>query len=137
MAHAGGRPTIWNTPEELEAKVVEYFNSTNKVTISGLALYLGVERKTLYNYEERPEFLHIIKKARQTVEAKYEEILVYDKNMAVIFPLKNMGWTDKQEIDQKTEHSGSINHRVDYSKLSDAALREISNLESNPEEGQS
>lgn len=57
---------------------------------------------------------------------------------AAIFWLKNRRskeWRDKQEIDQRTEHSGEIKHNIDYSKLSDEALRELANLDK-PEESQ-
>lgn len=49
-------------------------------------------------------------------------------SVAAIFWLKNRrpkDWRDKQEVAQTTEHSGSINHTIDHSKLSDATLREI------------
>lgn len=89
---------IWNKPEDLEKLVDEYFESTDRWTLSGLALFIGIERKTLYNYEERDEFLHIIKKARNRVESIYEERAIYDNNpTGVIFALKNMGWSDKTE----------------------------------------
>lgn len=104
---SGGRP-IKFTVDELETRVRTYLNR-ERITLSGLALYLGIDRQTLYNYKERDEFFDIIKKARESVEATYEERLIYEGGpTGVIFALKNMGWTDKQEIDQKTEHSGNI-----------------------------
>jgi hypothetical protein len=106
---AGGRPPIWNTPEDLHTLVNSYFESTTKWTLSGLAVYLGIDRKTLYNYEEKDEFFHIIKKARAKVESIYEERAIYENNpTGVIFALKNMGWTDKKEIDEKSERTLTI-----------------------------
>jgi len=104
-----GRPLIFETPEELKQKVDEYFDSTDRPTLAGLALKLGFEsRQTLYNYEERGGFLDIIKNARMRVEAIYEERLIYEQNQTgVIFSLKNMGWKDKTE----TQHSGEITQR--------------------------
>lgn len=98
-------------------------------TVTGLALYLGfTTRQALINYEGKPEFVDAIKQSKLRVEAAYEQAL-FGKNAAgPIFALKNFNWTDKQEIDQKTEHSGSVSHEIDYSKLSDQALREISKL---------
>jgi hypothetical protein len=102
--HAGGRPPIWSDPNELETMVEDYFLSTNRPTLSGLALFLGIERKTLYNYEDRDEFLHIIKKARHQVESIYEERAIYeDRPTGVIFALKNMGWSDNQKVDHTTD----------------------------------
>lgn len=104
-----GRPLLFESPEELSASVMDYIQNEKKPTLAGLAYSLGIDRQTLYNYKERPEFFDIIKKATDYVEYKYEERLIYESNpTGVIFALKNMGWKDKQEIDQKTEHSGSI-----------------------------
>lgn len=129
-----GRPPLFNSPEEMQAKIDEYFQpvqvefnpdhfsgaymagtlpplpKSNNVTITGLALYLGFEsRQSFYDYEKKPEYSYIIKRARLRVENGYETALLNHKNpTGPIFALKNMGWTDKQEIDQKTEHSGGI-----------------------------
>ena len=99
------RPLIYETPEELQDAVDKYFNGNDRVTLSGLALHLGFDsRQTLYNYGERDEFLDIIKKARMTVEATYEERLIYEPNQTgVIFSLKNMGWNDGREKDTGLE----------------------------------
>lgn len=99
-----GRPLAF-TPEELQSKVDEYLTFP-KITLAGLAYHLNIDRQTLYNYAERDEFFDIIKKARQAVEAKYEERMIYENNpTGVIFALKNMGWSDKQEI----KHEGISN----------------------------
>ena len=65
-----GRPFKY-TPDELKASVDEYFATEQKPTIAGLAVFLGVERKTLYNYKENDDLLHLIKEAIAKVEAKY------------------------------------------------------------------
>lgn len=68
------------------------------MTITGLALYLGFsDRTTIYDYEKRPEFAHIIKRAMARVENGYENRLQNDKPVGAIFALKNMNWRDKQE----------------------------------------
>lgn len=99
------RPLKYETPEELEEAVEDYFNGNDRVTLAGLALHLGFEsRQTLYNYGERDGFLDIIKKARMRVEATYEERLIYEPNQTgVIFSLKNMGWRDKSEVDHTSK----------------------------------
>lgn len=102
---ASGRPRIYETAEELETAIEAYFSSHLKVTITGLALALGFcDRQSLYDYEDRPEFSCIIKKARLRVECKYEEKLSESACTGAIFALKNMGWKDKTE----TEHSGEM-----------------------------
>lgn len=97
-----GRPPLYSSPDELQTLVDEYFENTDKVTLAGLADHIGISRKSLYNYEDKDDFLHIIKKAREKVERHYEELTIYgDKPTGVIFALKNMGWKDR--IDQTTD----------------------------------
>jgi hypothetical protein len=63
---------------------------------------LGFEsRQSFYDYEERGEFSYTIKKARLTIESKYEEKLHEPACTGAIFALKNFGWTDKSEVDNK------------------------------------
>jgi hypothetical protein len=101
MAHPGGRPLIFETPDDLKTAVDLYFASADKrITLAGLALALDIDRQTLYNYAERDEFFDIIKKARERVEAAYEDRLIYENNpTGVIFALKNMNWQDKTQQD--------------------------------------
>lgn len=123
-----GRPPMFTDPKEVEDLVHEYFEKGVKMktvivgppnarysvevavpTITGLCLYLGFEsRQSFYAYEQKPEFSYTIKKARLFIENEYEEMLQAGNVAGAIFALKNFGWTDKQEIDQKTEHSGGI-----------------------------
>lgn len=93
-----GRPPLFDTPEQLQVAISEYFASNPIATITGLALYLGFyDRQSLYDYEKKPEFSCMIKEARLRVENSYE-IALYGKNpTGPIFALKNMGWRDKVE----------------------------------------
>lgn len=116
----GGRPSVFESPEEMELKINEYFcNCPDKktivvglgtiempaITITGLCIFLGFDsRQSFYDYEEREGFSYIIKKARLRIENYYEKCLQYGNVTGAIFPLKNMGWSDKQEI----EHSGEL-----------------------------
>ena len=110
-----GRPPLYKTVEELEAKIDEYFTNcpdqksiltkTGLIdipcpTITGLALFLGFcSRGTMYEYENKnPDFSDTIKKARSKMEVIYEQLL-QDGNSGAIFALKNFGWTDKQVIE--------------------------------------
>lgn len=118
-----GRPPIFETPQQLEKAIEAYFDAKPKVTITGLALYLGFcDRQSLYDYEARQEYSCIIKKARLRVECAYEENLAGNSPTGSIFALKNMGWKDKTE----QEISGSLNTSgVDLSKISDEALKQL------------
>lgn len=133
-----GRPPLWEDPEKFEQEVDAYFEdeTVSPYTWTGLARYLGFEsRQSLEDYKSKEGFAYPIKKALLRIEEIYEKSL-FSKNAAgPIFALKNFGWRDKQEIDQNTRHSGEINHSIDYSKLSESALREIASLDK-PKESQ-
>lgn len=109
---AGGRPIKFESAQALQTAVNQYL-SHDRITLAGLALYLGIDRQTLYNYAERDEFFDIIKKAREAVEAKYEERLIYESQpTGVIFALKNMGWKDKKEIGGEMDLHIPINQLI-------------------------
>lgn len=97
-----GRPPMFNLPEDLQNKVDEYFTHVKEqsepITITGLCIYLGFEsRQSFYDYEKKPEFTYIIKKARLRVENGYEIKLSGNNVAGAIFVLKNMGWQDKTQ----------------------------------------
>lgn len=108
--HAGGRPPKYTNKEELEKKINEYFNQCDRdndpYTVTGLALALDIDRRTLLNYGEKEEFFPTIKKAKLRVENYLEKRLIKDSSTTgIIFNLKNnYDWKDKQEI----EHSGAL-----------------------------
>lgn len=124
VSNKGGRPLKFTNPDELEAKIEEYYKwaKENKkhITITGLAWFLDTNRRTLLNYENpdselykhieddkvKSRLIHSIKRAKARIEMEYEETL-YNKNSAVggIFVLKNnYGYVDKQEVVQKNEN---------------------------------
>ena len=72
---AGGRPPKFETVEEIEDSIGEYFKSleyevdglvqSKPATLSGLSYHLGfADRSSLYDYKEKPEFTYTIKRAR-------------------------------------------------------------------------
>jgi len=98
------RPPKYKTPEELQKKIDEFFQETEeekpKITITGLCYHLGFSsRQSFYDLEEKEEFTYTIKKARLRVEMFYEELLLSRATTGAIFALKNLGWSDRQEID--------------------------------------
>lgn len=102
----GGRPLKFQTPEELQQKIDEYFATTKleEQTVTGLALHLDTFRDVLCDYQEKDEFSNTIKKAKLRIEHAYEMRGLKVGNAFDIFRLKNMGWKDRQE----TEMSGQI-----------------------------
>jgi len=96
--HAGGRPLAYSDPKKLQADVDKYFKEEPQPTLAGLAYALGIDRQTLYNYEDKEQYFDIIKRARDKVASTYETRLIYGSQpTGVIFALKNMGWKDKTE----------------------------------------
>lgn len=99
-----GKPPIMKSPEQMQKLVDEYFEQNANWTITGLCLHCGFcSRQSFYDYEPKPEYSYIIKRARLMIEHGYEKALMSDKVTGPIFALKNMGWTDKQEIDHTTK----------------------------------
>lgn len=124
MPNKVGRPLIFKSVKDIEDKIEEYFNycdnrlvqgydnKTNKqfayispepYTMSGLAYYLGIDRRTLLNYSNKDEYFPTIKKARDRVEMDIDRRL-NDKNAftpGLIFNLiNNFDWKQKSEVDQ-------------------------------------
>ena len=113
------RPPAFETDEELQEEINMYFKSleyidpeterprTSPATITGLALALGFcSRQSMYDYEKKEKFTYTIKNARLRVENSYEQHLFGKSAGGAIFGLKNMGWSDKQEIESKVEVTG-------------------------------
>ena len=129
-----GRPAAYKTPEEMQAKIDEYFAAcegeyitdpegnlmTDKnghpvksrprpLTITGLALALGFNsRQSLLNYQDDPLFMDTIRRAKSKVE-QYAEERLFDKEgvNGAKFNLSNnfKGWSEKQQIDSNVNLS--------------------------------
>lgn len=110
-----GRPVKYETPEEMQKLVDEYFEKGAYVevgdkmefrpTVTGLALALDLTREGLCSYSGKKEFSDTVKKAKARVELAIEQKLYGNSVAGLIFNLKNnFGWKDKTE----TEHSGMI-----------------------------
>ena len=109
-----GRPPKFESPEDMEVLINDYFKSleyidndghpqTQQPTITGLALHLGFcSRQSMYDYKANPKFSYTIKHALMLVENGYEKAACGKNPTGPIFVLKNMGWSDKVEIDQET-----------------------------------
>ena len=127
-----GRPKIFNDVKEVEEKINAYFNYCEEkekpYTMSGLAYYLGIDRKTLINYSKNEEYFHTIKKARDKVQMQLEENALSNKANPTftIFNLKNnFDWKDK------IEHSSSEVEDINKN------ISNIANLLNNPKPNRS
>jgi hypothetical protein len=125
-----GRPPIFETVEQLDEAIHEYFTDGVKKrkvvigkapnqtieeievpTITGLCYYIGFDsRQSFYDYENRPEFSYTIKRARLFIEREYEEQLSVGNTTGAIFALKNMGWKDKTEVDNRYPDGVKVRH---------------------------
>lgn len=113
-----GRPPCFETEEQLQAEIEDYFKSclafeydkngvaiggrwVKKPTLSGMAIHLGVARETIWNYSKSDRFFHTIKRAKDIITNFTEELLIEGKNIpGAINTLVNLrvGWV----ADEKT-----------------------------------
>ena len=103
IGNEGGKPPYYTDPIKLQQACDNYFTKCEEdkepYTITGLALALGFcERKSLIDYSEKIEYVHIIKKAKLKVEKGYEIRLSGGQPTGAIFALKNMDWSDRREL---------------------------------------
>lgn len=127
MAHPGGRPPAYETPEEMQKLIEEYIEKCNEkkeqLTITGLCYHLGFNsRQSFYDYEQKSQFAYTIKRARLLIENSYELSLRRYGRAGDIFALKNFGWHDKQEV----EHSGEMTTKsINYNDLSEEEAKKL------------
>lgn len=121
-----GRPPHYNNVDDMEKKIVEYFeqskNASGKYqpTIEGLTFHLGFSsRQSLHDYANKPEFMDVVNKAKQFIKACYEKQLYGFAWAGAQFALRNIGKEDwKDEI---TEHQDKkVTHVVIEEKKRDA-----------------
>ena len=130
-----GRPLAFETPEALQEAIDSYFlkcdsrlktfvdkegNETTALvpepyTMSGLALSIGIDRRTLMEYKdnERKPFSHTVKLARDRVQADMERRLYETSNQAgIIFGLKNnYGWRDERIVESTVKQESTVIYR--------------------------
>lgn len=104
-------------PLTTEKGAVLYKKPPKPLTVTGLALALGFNsRQSLLNYQDKPDFMDTITRAKSRVE-EYAEKRLFDKDGAngAKFSLANnfRGWSEKQEI------KAQISYEEYLSKLDD------------------
>lgn len=104
---AVGRPRLFASPEEFDAKVMAYQahckETGEPVTWTGLALFMGFSsRASIDEYLKYDGFSYSVKRAKAFVEYEYEKRLCSDKPTGAIFALKNFGWDDKTQLDHSS-----------------------------------
>ena len=111
-----GRPLKFQSVEELQTKIDAFFAECEAkeepFTITGLALALDTTRQCLINYEDRPEFLDAIKRAKLRVENDYEKALRKNGRAGDIFGLKNFGWKDDANVNVGGQEDNPIRQKI-------------------------
>lgn len=144
-----GRPPVFESKEELEKKIEEFFKSCEGTvledevgkpvldkygnvikidehpeTVTGLALALGFKsRQSLIDYQGKAEFSDTITRAKLRCE-KYAEERLYDRdgNGGARFSLQvNFGWKDKPV------ESAAETQKTDMQTLADLLKRPLPN----------
>ena len=118
LTRGPGLPPCFNSREELQAAIEDYFYSClapaydeqgvqvgvrwwKKPTLGGLAIHIGCDRSTIWNYSKSERFFDIIKNAKDIITNFTEELLIEGKNpVGAINTLVNLrvGWV----ADEKT-----------------------------------
>lgn len=111
-----GRPRRYATPEAFDAKVDEYAalckENKEPLTWTGMALHLGfAARICIDGYLEYEGFKDSVRRAKLMVENSYEKRLFGNNPAGGMFGLKNMGWSDKQEVDHRTPDGIQVDTR--------------------------
>ena len=116
----GGCPAKYNSLEELETLMLEYFSEVKQEkshpTITGLALKLWVDRQTISDYAKKDMFAPAIRQAKQFI-LNYTEQLILSKDKFTpgqIFYLKN---NYKNDYKDKIEVEGNLNHSISLVNL--------------------
>ena len=115
---------LLHSPESLQKAIDAYFENppirivgdkeTPFVSITGLVLACGFsDRQSFYDYEKKPQFTCIIKRARLIVENEYEYKLQQNNPAGAIFALKNMNWKDTQVVQNENKEVKTFSDMYD------------------------
>ena len=117
----GGKPLKFETVEELDRQLANYFAITpeDEWTWTGLALALDTDKWTLHNYIHRDEYSASIRRAMLKIEGGYEKDLKKHWRTGTIFALKNFDWKDKSEVESTVK-------QYNFEHLSDEDLLKLS-----------
>jgi len=135
----------FQTVEQLQKAIDAYIDRQREekrpLTVCGLAIAIGTDRKTLNNYEAMEDlygkpYFPTIKRAKAFIEESLEELLLTKTQMSgVIFNLKNnFGWRDTQDITSHNENE-NINFNANDLVLIDKLYRRLGTDKDNNEGG--
>lgn len=134
IGNADGRPPQWGSAEELFDEIYDYVTERREngkpITISGLALHVGVVRQTIWDYmnNKSDQFTNVLKWAIENSTAYAEEQLFASGKgqTGAMFYLKNNTKGDDRYRDRhEIEHNHTINVGSALEKLSSGSDRVI------------
>ena len=100
----GGRPPIYNEPDELLEPAYKYFGECVDVgkipTIAGLSNALNMTRKTLHDYGKKDKFCYTVNRLRTIIEEAWENALIGGGAGAIFWNKVNAGYEDKTVVDE-------------------------------------
>ena len=116
----------YKSEEELSKGIEEYFEDCKKrekpYTMSGLAVWLGIDRTTLINYGKKDKYSTLIKKAKERVQAQIEENAIdgtFNTTFAIFSLKANYKWDDGNKVNVSINHpkTEKVEDIVDNSDL--------------------
>lgn len=146
VRHPGGRPRKYETVEQLQEgieKYIDYIAVQNAAGVSlipdveGLALFLGISRSTLYEWQNaRPgEFSDTIKRAINAIAAVKKQLALNGKIPPIVFATdfnNNHGYVQQQKIEvaavrklEELPQKSEIMRRLPTRNASDPAEKDI------------
>ena len=140
----GGRPRAFNTPEEMEKLINEYFEIKTKnvrkvilkdgqtvveipepetVHIAGLCAYLEITDETLRQYQKKEGFSGSIMRAKQMCQSYAADMCFKGKNKADFVLMNNFGWKNRSEQENTGQGIVSITTVITEKELEEARKR--------------
>lgn len=130
MLNPSFQPRCFKSAEDMSKEIEGYFKSLTapvfddkgiqigvrwigKPTVGGLAVYLAVDRKTVFNYSKSDEFSTLLKRAKDIIHSFNEQMLADGRNcIGAINTLVNLrdGWVSDQkniQIEPKLPDNGA------------------------------
>lgn len=106
-----------------ESKVAQYQGDVidmpvakmRAMTLSGLCLFLDIDRVTWQRWRAVDDFCSVITRAEEVIYSQKFSGAAADLLNANIIA-RDLGLADKKDVDQKTEHSGHVNMTVDQAQ---------------------
>ena len=111
-ADLGGRPRLYETPEQFNDAVDAYYRAVmvtpdEPLTLTGLCLHMGFSgRQAMFRYAAYEGFQNAVARARSLIEYGYEKCVLNDRNAAAARLLACIGGDDFWNVTHKVEIPG-------------------------------